>query len=56
MIAGIQKSEKFPYKRYSKLNKNELRCIRSLIDMFQDDGAKWTINDINLNQLKDKLL
>ena len=35
--------------------KNELNCFISLIDVYQFDGAEYTIDDVNLNKLKKKI-
>ena len=38
------------------LNKQEIKVLISLIDIFQFDGAEWTLEKIKLNKLKEKLL
>ena len=37
------------------MNKKELKVIISLINMFQFDGASWTVDGIKLNDLSKKL-
>lgn len=38
------------------MTKKETEVIISLIDMFQFDSADWTLEGINLGELKKKLL
>ena len=37
------------------MSKKEIEVLIGLIDDFQCDGAEWTINNINLRNLKKKL-
>lgn len=38
-----------------KLTPKEIKVIIGMINSEQWDGASWTINDVNLNKLRDKL-
>lgn len=48
----LMKEKDIPIKIFSRA---EIKVIISLINMFQDDGAVWTINNVKLNDLKQKL-
>lgn len=37
------------------LTEDEIKVIISLIIMFQADGAQWSLEGVNLTQLKKKL-
>lgn len=39
-----------------KLTNKEIRVIISLIDSQQFDGARWTINGVDLTEFKKKLI
>lgn len=40
---------------YHQFNEKELSVILSLINMYQFDGCEYTIDKINLKELKEKI-